>query len=148
MAEKIQFNNKIIDLIFNLSRMVRSGMSFDTGNKRMTVYQLQTLFYIAQQKEIRMVDIAHNFNITKPTVTVLINNLVSKGYLARTVGKIDKREIKISLADKGQQLLYQATKYRATKINHILSYISEKDKKHLETILQTMVKRLKEEYEK
>lgn len=147
MADKTSQNNIIIDLILSLSRMVRSGMSFDKGNKRLTVYQFQTLLFIAKKKEIRMADVSQNFNITKPTATVLINSLVQNGYLKRTIGKIDKREIKLSLAKKGQKILDQAAKYRSARINHILSYISAKDKKRLEIILQTIVQKMKEGYE-
>lgn len=148
MAGKNQLNNKIIDLILHLSRSVRSGMSFDTGSKHLTVYQLQILIYIAKQKKVRMVDLAQNFNITKPTATVLINNLVEKGYLKRAIGEEDKREVKISLAKKGLKLLEQAAKYRSAKINHILSYISDQDKKCLEKILQTIAEKVKTEYGK
>lgn len=137
-------NNKIIELIFNLSRLVRSGMSFDSGSRHLTLHQLQTLLLISREKNITMADIARNFHITKPSATVLINSLVNKGYLKRTTGKVDRREIKISLAKKGQNLLNKAAKERSLKINKILSYISEKEKKRLGEILQKIVNNLKE----
>ncbi len=147
MADKTKLNNTIIDLVFDLSRRVRTGMCFDLGNKHLTVYQLQVLIFIAKQKEIRMVDIADHFNITKPTATVLINSLVKNGYLKRIIGKQDKREVKISLAKKGEKLLEKAVKNRSAKINHILSYVTNQEKEDLEKILQSIVNNLKEEYE-
>ncbi len=142
MRDKQQ-NNKIIDLVFDLSRLVRTGMSFGRGEKHLTVHQLQTLLYIAKQKEVRMADISQNFNITKPTATVLINTLVRDDYLKRNSGKIDKREVIISLARKGQKHLDQVTKMRSKKIDYILSFISDGDKKQLEKILQTIIEKLK-----
>ncbi len=144
MADKLQVNNRIIDLIFDLSRLVRVGMSFDWGSKHLTLHQLQTMFYIAKQRQVRMADVAQNFNVTKPTATVLIDNLVQNGYLKRTVGKTDKREVKISLAKKGQRILDQAKKIRSAKINHILSFVSDSEKRQLKKILQVVVEKLKE----
>lgn len=147
MADKINFNNKIIDLVCDLSRMVKNRMSFDSGAGHLTLHQLRTLIFIAKKREARMIDIAENFHITKPSTTTLINGLVENGYLKRFFSKEDKREVKVSLAKKGQKLLDQAIKCRSKKINYILSFLSEKDKKNLEIILQTIMNKLREEYE-
>lgn len=147
MADKTKINNEIINLVFNLSRMVRTGIFFDKNNKHLTLYQIQTMLFIAKRKKARMIDIAQNFNITKPTATVLVNSLVNSGSLKRAIGKKDKREVEISLASKGKNLLNKVMKLRSTKINQILSYISDKDKLTLRIILQTVVDKLKENYE-
>lgn len=147
MADKVKLNDKIIDLVFDLTRLVKTGMSFDSGHRHLTVYQLQVLIFIAKQKQVRMVDLAQHFNITKPTATVLVNSLVKRGYLKRIIGREDKREVKVFLAGKGKKLLGQAMKYRSVKISHLLSYLSDQDKRNLEKILHSIVKRLKEEYE-
>lgn len=147
MANKLRLNNKIIDLVCDLSHMVKSRMSFDSGAGHLTLHQLRTLIFISKKREVRMIDLARNFHITKPSVTALVNGLFENGYLERLSNDKDKREVKVSLAKKGQRLLDQAIKCRSKKISYVLSFISEKDKNNLEIILQTMINKLKEEYE-
>lgn len=147
MARRVNTNDEIIDLIFDLSRRVRIDTTFDKDNKHLTMHQLQTMLFISKQSKTRMLDIAQNFSITKPTATVLVNSLVRNGYLERTASKIDKREITINLAFKGRDLLKRAIKFRSAKIKHILSYISDQDRYTLKTILQTILERLKESHE-
>lgn len=53
----------------------------------------------------RMSDIAKSLNITLSTLSINIKRLINKGYVIRTVDKIDRRIVRLSVSDKAIDVL-------------------------------------------
>lgn len=133
-------NQQLISTIFSLKRII-----FDKI-KRANLYeprlhiQGETLFYIAENKNCQMKDIASFLKITPPSATSMINNLEKKGYIKRIRGEKDRRSIYLTLTEKGNKLI----KNKRAKIeNHmadILSPLNSKDQEALINIYNKLVK--------
>lgn len=59
---------------------------------------------LAEHDEVRVSDIADSMNVTRPSVTKLINHLVEAGYLQKMQKNTDHRVYTLSFTVKGEQL--------------------------------------------
>lgn len=141
-------NDKIMEVIFEISRGIREKMSFDCHAAQLTVLQLQALILISKNKIMSMGDIAAEFKISLPTATVLLDKLVNFNLIERLKSKTDRRVVNVSLTDKGKELLKKALKERHVKFNKMLSYISLGDKKSLLKVLENISLKIQKAYEK
>ncbi|WP_169084921.1 MarR family winged helix-turn-helix transcriptional regulator [Paenibacillus sp. PL91] len=54
-------------------------------------------------------EISKMLQVTSPTVTQMLNSLISAGYVMRSTDKTDRRITEITLTDKGEQLAQKAS---------------------------------------
>lgn len=133
-------NDQIAQIIFSLSRIMRDEMTFDSETSQLTMMQLQALIFIKKADRVTMGDVAEHFQITLPTVTVLLDKLVHLGLVRRDQNTEDRRVVNVKLTKKGENLTHEAMKQRRKKINHMLSYLSVEDKELLLQIMNRLMK--------
>ena len=137
-------SSKLVEEIFNLSRLFKESMSFNKDACHLTMGQVQGLIFIKHSKKVQMRDIASKFNIELPSATSLVDNLVKENLVLRSNDPQDRRAVLISLSAKGKKLLTDAIKEREKKVEKMLSFLSEKDKKDLLRITRKMGTQLTE----
>jgi DNA-binding MarR family transcriptional regulator len=85
------------------------------------------LKFIFEKKNPTMKELADQFGITPPSVTVLIEPLVEERYVLRDTDKHDRRVIRLSISEKGKQIL-KKTMQSAQKItSSILGQMDEEE---------------------
>lgn len=141
-------NEKIIDSMFGISRLIREVGVFNSSTSQITILQFQALMYISKQENVSMGDIANYFSIMLPTATTLTNKLIKADLVYRKNDQNDRRIVRIDLTQKGKDLLKEANKARNKKVSHFLAYMSMQEKKTLLDILKALQKRMEEENEK
>ncbi|KXZ39221.1 DNA-binding transcriptional regulator, MarR family [Alkalithermobacter thermoalcaliphilus JW-YL-7 = DSM 7308] len=71
--------------------------------------EMGVLIYVYKQSEnVTPLMISNYFQIAKPTVTAMINELVKNEYLVKYVSNSDKRSYIVSITDKGKELVMSA----------------------------------------
>lgn len=140
-------NNEFEEVIFRLFRLMKENF-MSSFAVHLSIVQLHVLIYLKKKGSAQMSDIAENFHIEKPTATSLLDKLVKLKFARRKADKKDRRVVHIILTEKGEAILKEAMEHRSKKINLMLSYLSEKDKKTLLMILGKIVANIKEQYEK
>jgi DNA-binding MarR family transcriptional regulator len=141
-------NDQLTEIVFAFSRIMKEGMAFDSDASQLTVLQLQTLIFIHKKKIVSMGDVANQFKVSLPTATVLSEKLVKMNIAKKTRSRNDRRIVKVSLTQKGENLFKQAIRQRHQKINKLLSYLSAEDKKRLFNILNSLLVKIQKTYEK
>lgn len=134
---------KLLEHMFSIGRFLKGEMVFERGNAHLTLLQIQTLFLLTENKDLKMQEIAQHFSVTKPTATSLLKNLVKLGLVERVEGETDRRVVKIILTKKGQEMLQEAKKCREEKLQKLLTFVNEKDRKDLLRILGSISDKLK-----
>ena len=138
-------NSEIIENLSKVMRTMKHNMSFHSRHSQVTMQQFEALWCIKKSKHAQMRDIAQNFSITMPTATSLIDKLIGTSLARRENDRKDRRIVRISLTRNGERLLKEVAKQRESKMNQLLSYLSEKDKKELLRILKTIVEKAENE---
>lgn len=133
---------ELVEVMFQISRLMKQQMSFTTDLLSLSALQVQTLVFLSQHEEVTMSDIAQYFGIELPSSTSLLNKLVNLKLAQRTADSKDRRLVRLALTEAGKNLLDQATRARKKKLKKFLSYLSPKEKTDMLAILSTLRTRL------
>jgi DNA-binding MarR family transcriptional regulator len=87
------------------------------------VFALQEL----EDKTLTMGELADRLLLERSTVSRLIDNLVKGGFANRVLNQENRREVLVSLSDKGQRSLQQVRERSIQYYESILEIVSEED---------------------
>lgn len=68
---------------------------------------IELLLYLAENPKSKIKDIGESVDLKKQTMTSHLNELEKRGYITRTPGLVDKREILIELTEYGNRFKHQ-----------------------------------------
>jgi DNA-binding MarR family transcriptional regulator len=110
-----------------------------SGFSALTVSQLQYIDAISSLEDATITAISEKLRITKASVTVGVNKLISLGYVTKTRSKDDKRVFYVSLTRAGGKLV--DAKYQALQTYgaFIRSALTKEESQQFETILTKLV---------
>lgn len=135
---------KIIETVFEFSRMFREIMMRSCKINCLTTIQLHVLIMIKDSQEVKVKDIAERLMVTMPTTTTIIDKLVKQKLVARKVDKNDRRNVLICSTSKGKKLLEKGLIVRNEMMHKLLSNLTVLEKDSFLKILN----KLKTPYEK
>ena len=96
------------------------------------------IYFVGKKKEITMRDLLSILQITKQSLSRVLNQLVKEKYIFVFTGN-DKRTKNLSLTKKGQELEQQLSKIQINKIKNVLKSSSEIDINGFKKILYNMI---------
>lgn len=134
---------KFLECAFTIGRFMKGEMGFEKGKQRLTLLQLQILLLLMENRGMMMQEIAQYFNVTKPTATSFLKNLVKLGLVKRTESKKDRRVVKVTVTKKGMAIVKRARKYREERVQRLLSFLDETDQQNLSRILANIAGKLR-----
>jgi DNA-binding MarR family transcriptional regulator len=104
---------------------------------------LHTLKFVAEKKDPTMKEIADHLTITPPSVTAIIEPLVEARYLLRDLDKTDRRIIRLSITEKGTELLKKCLNQARKKLMSIFDKMDETEIDNLHSGLAHLLKIMK-----
>ena len=112
---KHDITNELIEVMFNISRVMKEQMSFKNHLMELSVLQIQTLIFLKNSEKVSMSDIADYLHIELPSATSLVNKLSRQKRLSSL------SVLRVTITDSGKSLLDQAITERKTKLHNALS---------------------------
>ena len=94
----------ILEAVFDLIRNFTKFFSFSIEAEEMKTIELYILLYVALKGPQNMSSLAKEYSMTKSNITLLVDDMEKKGYLARVRSGEDRRVIMINLTEKGAAL--------------------------------------------
>lgn len=70
-------------------------------------------------------EIANMLSLVLPQVTATLNKLQRSGYVERAINEADRRRVKISFTDAGQEMLRQVSEARLQRLTPFLAMLSD-----------------------
>ena len=131
-----QLTNDLVSLIFNAGQILKEKAREKTNFKDCSFMHIQTLHYIKDRNGAAMSDVAYYLHITPPSATSLVNSLVNKSLVKRTVDNEDRRAVKLQITKAGSDLLKNNLKKIASVIEAGIDTLSENEKKNFIIILK------------
>lgn len=96
---------ELLDTCFTAKRITESMADLPEGMKPRHIHVINAVYELAADgSDVRVSDVSHRLNITMPSVTKLIQELVQKGALCKQSDSDDKRSTLIHLTEKGLDL--------------------------------------------
>jgi len=132
--------DEIVSAFFSTFRVFKQKLDMSNPLYQMPLAHMEALRFIQESKQVLMKDVADFLAITPPSATVLVNNLVSLGYVQRGADKSDRRIIRLSLTKKGHNVLQKGIKERCVKFKKLLTNLNKKEQLEFLHILKLMIK--------
>ncbi|HVU30815.1 MAG TPA: MarR family transcriptional regulator [Sphingomicrobium sp.] len=98
-------------------------------------------------RDVPLRQLVHELGITKQGAGQLVDALVSRGYLARTPDKTDRRQLIVTLTDRGRAAAEVQKKARERIDRELLERIGEDDVRSMRRGLGTLIDMRREEAE-
>ncbi|QHC65505.1 MarR family transcriptional regulator [Rathayibacter sp. VKM Ac-2759] len=99
--------------------------------ERVTLPQFRVLVLLISRGPLRMRDLADSMGAVPSTFTRVVDRLESSGWVARSPGSSDRREVLISATPAARQLVDEVTERRRRRIAAILSELSSAEQEQL-----------------
>lgn len=110
-----------------MGSMVRSHMQED-----LTSDQYYLLQHIMQHGPRTSSELAETFKVVKSSITAIVTRLVDRGLIERTRSEADRREVYLSLTERGQQIAEQVDQRISEAVGVYLQHFKEEE---IETVL-------------
>lgn len=140
----MKIDQKIIETIFEFSRIFREIMMNSCKSHSLTMLQLHVLLMMKKGQDIKVKDIADKLMIAMPTATNLLDKLVEQELVIRKIDTNDRRNVLLSSTEKGKDFLIKGVKIRNEMMYKLLDNLSNEEKNNFFNILN----KLKSTYEK
>jgi len=104
-------NNSKIELIDLFTEMINVSQLLnkikDQFYKRFQITQIQfralSVIYVCEERKVKLSVLSEKLNITRPSVTTLIDRMECAGLVERSSNKDDRRSIGVVITDKGHE---------------------------------------------
>ena len=129
---------KVIELLFFSYRDFTAGPDKILEKIKFGRAHHRIIYFVGKKNNITIKDLLAILQITKQSLSRVLNQLVNEGYVNVTIG-YDKRTKNLSLTQKGINLEDELSTIQINKIKKIISKAEEKDINGFKRILYDMI---------
>ena len=134
---------ELIDIILSKSEQLEDELKRQSDLKGLTVKQLHCIQLIEEYRNPTLTELASGLGITKPSVTVLIEKLVDKGFVKKVKSDTDRRSAHLHLTDRGEKASCLHKEVHSQFAEKLAQNLSEPEKDKLVVLLNKAVKSIK-----
>ena len=132
-------NNSKIDLIDLFTEMVKVSQLLnkihDQFYKKFQITQIQfralSVIYVCEERKVKLSVLSEKLNITRPSVTTLIDRMECAGLVERYSNKDDRRSIGVVITDKGREIMKTVLPNNKAFEISIADFLTEEEKVNL-----------------
>ncbi len=132
MNDNLNLEEKIIDIVRELSRTLRFFDRKSQDNTGVTLNQCYMLDLIRENKIMPLSELHERLGIDKSTTTRLIEPLLKRGLLEKMKSQQDKRASYVVITKNGEEVFHNARNRSFVAIRKVLEEIPEE--KHLQVV--------------
>lgn len=128
-VESAPLRHAVVEAVLGASRVLvgMAASSLAEVGEDVTLPQYRALVVLASKGPQRVASLAEQLKVTPPTATRMCDRLVRKGLVRRRTSRGDRREVRVTLAPAGRELVAEVTRRRREEIARVLSQIPVED---------------------
>ena len=131
---------KIALLIKEINSKINYKVTEELKNIGLTVPQITAIKFIAHRKKVTVSELSEEMNITKATVSGILNRLENMNIIKRIRSKEDKRIVYIVFSDEGLSLAKDIKHIMNNCFENIFSDVSKEDLISIDNNLSSLLK--------
>lgn len=135
--EKYVIGQELIDVFEKVLKTENLSIVRETGLE-LSMTEIHTIAAIGNERLQKMSEIASQLHITMGTLTVMINNLVKKGFVERYKSETDKRIVMVGLTKVGKRIFLAHEEYHENLTDALLFKLDEKERKVVSRALENL----------
>lgn len=121
-----QINDYLVQ-IFNEVLIIEENSLKKSEFSDLSIKEMHTIEAIGLEGDLSSSQVAEKISVTKGTLSVSIQNLVTKGYVERVRMKEDRRVVKLKLTKKGKLLFRLHRKFHLDMVRDTLNDLDDKE---------------------
>lgn len=125
-----------VTLFFEAGRMIKKKID---GKDAVPFVQAEVLRFVCDAKAPLMRDVAKHLDISAPSATSLVTQLVKGGYLRREFDAQDRRHVHLVATKKATKTLQEILQKRKKILAKLLVGLSAQDHENMQRALQKML---------
>ena len=125
----------IIQNIIHVEEHVKDELKNESSFKNLTSRQLYCIEFIKEAGNPSLSELAAKMNITKASISVMIDRLEKQNYLFKITSDRDRRSAHIHLTDKGEKVAAFHSNIHIKIANIITSEMTKSEKEHFTELL-------------
>jgi MarR family transcriptional regulator, organic hydroperoxide resistance regulator len=135
---------KFFEVMFKNSRLLRDKLNYSSDITQLSMLQVQTLSLLKRNTSVQMTEVAEYFHIELPSATSLLNKLVALQLVRREQDSKDRRLVRVTLTNDGENLLKKAMNEKLEHFEHMMSYLSDAEQHELLRLVEKLNDRIEE----
>ncbi len=139
-------NVLLVELFNNITNIEEKALRTESF-ENLSMTEFHVIAAIGVGNPLKMSDIAPKLGVTVGTLTIAVNNLLKKGYVARHRSETDRRVVYISLTESGVRAYNHHESFHKEMIDFTLKALTEAESEVLAKALLKVIKYFKERYE-
>jgi DNA-binding MarR family transcriptional regulator len=139
MDQEIPLNEKIRIFSRMINDVIERNIILKTSNQKISQNQFLILRILSASGSKKVSEIADLLKISRAAASKNIDYLVKKKLLKRQTVSKDRRSMMVSLLDPGKKLVNHYNNENTNRINTILSYFNQGEKRQFKQILDKYI---------
>lgn len=129
-----------VKALFDVAPSIVRSVGCGVANKEegLTFQQIRTIMYVAEQPRF-LGEIAKERSVSPASASALVDGLETDGYLLRTMDRVDRRRIVVTLTDKGRKAYENTRAMSEAMLSELVQHLGEDDAQQLAAILGKLV---------
>jgi DNA-binding MarR family transcriptional regulator len=138
MEKIVAVLSKLSNSLAEMEELARA----ESNLKELTISQMHYLEVISQLTNPNVTELATEMQLSKPTVTVALEKLLQKGFVAKVVSDEDRRSSHLHLTKKGMQINLMHEKAHTQFAELMAESLEPAELEQLTTLLEKLTKKL------
>ncbi len=118
----------LTDVINRLRRVLRASIRSDYPWESLPMAQVEILQRLRQEPDLRVNDLATRHRLANNTVSVLVQQMVEAGLVARTADPGDRRAVRVRLTSDGLDMLTAWQRAHEHRLEHAMDQLDMTDR--------------------
>lgn len=97
----------------------------------LTLSQLHALSYVGERPSCSIGEIAEGLDVSHPAAVKMVDRLVKKGLVSRSVSRLDHRQAAIEITPAGRELVQWVGRERSDRLSHVLEQMNPEERQGL-----------------
>ena len=118
---------EVLDVVPLAMRAIRKQLR-KHGTHLLSVPQFRTLSFISRNKGASLSEVADHIGLTLPSMSALVDGLVTRNFVIRRTHQDDRRRMNLTLTERGETTLQSARKATQEYLKERVSRLSEAER--------------------
>src|SRR6185436_202438 len=113
-----------VDAVRALARLAKSA-EMALGSVELSLAQYRVLVFLSDHDAAAASALASRLDVTRPTITALVDGLVARGLVERRAARVDRRRVEHHLTPAGERVLADADAAIIGRLDAVASHLDE-----------------------
>jgi DNA-binding MarR family transcriptional regulator len=119
--------HEVLDVVPVAMRVIRKKLR-EHGTQLLTVPQFRTLLFIGSNKGASLSEVADHIGLTLPSMSALVDGLVTRNFVIRRAHRDDRRRVDLMLTERGETTARSARDATQDYLKERFSGLSETER--------------------